>query len=322
MNRNFNNQINQLKNIIGNGEQNTSKSLIPILISEIDENPINEETFNMDGISELADYIKEVGYHAPIIVFQKPDGRYEVSAGHRRLRAKKQIGDMYIDAYVEPMPESHEDVTYRMVMENLQNRKLLPLDEARAMKLIKDIWIPSKRKSDPNFKGDTKDIIASMFKTSSTKVSRTLQLLDLIPELQKKVDEKIISVDAAIQLLRKENVSYDGLQQYVNKVIEEKYLIENEGNADSEDNEIPKGIEIVKDDIVRIINTYKKQFVENTKKEENANNSSATRKKVLSYASKFSKIIDSPVQIESDDIEVLIKLRDKLNNLIENSSSE
>jgi ParB family chromosome partitioning protein len=276
-------------------------------IDKIDENPRNELIFNMDGIEDLAEYIKEVGFHQPIVVFRKENERYEVVSGHRKLRAKKLNGDNKIESVVIQAPESEGDKAYQLIFDNVNARTLKPLDMARAMNEIKNVWIPEQREKG-NLTGDTKDILAEKFKMSSSKVSRYLRLLNLNPKLQDNVDDGIIAVDAALVLLQDQYIDVEGLQDYISELVAEQMKSEEE-------------ISITKAEIIKMI----KNFFESTKQNDGESNKSkesiVTKKKFVKAVNAFKTILSSKYEekfiLDEDEVQFLKELRDKLENLIE-----
>ena len=152
---------------------------INIPLDQIDENPENAAIFNMDHIEMLAKGIEQDGFMGAINVFQKDDGRYEISSGHRRYRAMKMLGRTTIPCIVSPMPSDTER-SLKLLSSNIRNRELRPLDWARAIKKYKEII-----KSDPAFeKKAARKQCAEFFGMAEGNIFRFEALLRLIPELQ------------------------------------------------------------------------------------------------------------------------------------------
>jgi len=128
-----------LKRVAEKGNQNANaKVAIDLDLSLIDENVDNSSIFSMDDIERLAKTIEEEGFAGAIEVYKKPDGRYEISAGHRRKAAVAMLGWKTIPALVSTMPESEIDIRTRLVSSNLNSRELSNLDKARAIKYHKE----------------------------------------------------------------------------------------------------------------------------------------------------------------------------------------
>jgi ParB family chromosome partitioning protein len=78
-------------------------------------------------LDELCRSIRELGLIEPLVVKPKPDGRFEIVAGHRRLLALRRVGVGEADCVVDAREELHEAVK---LDENLIRRDLTAVDEA------------------------------------------------------------------------------------------------------------------------------------------------------------------------------------------------
>ncbi|MBR2402251.1 MAG: ParB/RepB/Spo0J family partition protein [Lachnospiraceae bacterium] len=157
-----------------NQEKNSIVTM-DILIDLIDENPDNEKVFNMDEIEYLAEGIREEGFYGVIDVYKKENGRYEISSGHRRFRAAKMNGEKRIPCIILEEPDEKTKAV-RLLSANLRNRKLKPLDMARAI-----VYYENKVLERGN--GRSREKIAKFFNISQTQVHRYKSLLSLIPSL-------------------------------------------------------------------------------------------------------------------------------------------
>lgn len=113
---------------------------------EIDKNQINSvdintiipnryqprKNFNEESLKELSDSIKEKGVIQPIIVSDLGDGRYELIAGERRLKAAKLAGLFEIPVIIKAI--SDEDKLEIALIENIQREDLNSIEEALAYK--------------------------------------------------------------------------------------------------------------------------------------------------------------------------------------------
>jgi len=199
-----------------------------IAIDQIDYNPKNTAIFNMGEIERLASRIKEEGYNDPILVFMKDDGRYEILSGHRRYEAMKYLGEKSIPGNIitEKLSDSQKDLI--LLSSNIANRKLAPLDMARAIEFYKGIL-----DRDPNFKGNKKAATAEYFGITQSNVQRYSVILKLIPELQaycKKPNFPYSSLSKAANLTKEEQ------KELLNKLIrleaDEKNISEEEVDKD------------------------------------------------------------------------------------------
>ena len=156
---------------------------IDIPLDQIDKNEDNERIFSMSDIEYLADGIKTEGFFGAIEVYRKPDGRYEISAGHRRYEAMKYLKRKTIPCIVKEIPD---DITRgkKLLSSNLRNRKLTNMDMARALEYYKTLLESSGQGK------DFRNQAASFFNMSGVQVYRYHCLVSLIPELQELADKE------------------------------------------------------------------------------------------------------------------------------------
>lgn len=158
--------------------KNSDKAIENISLSSIDPNPDNKTIFNMSDIDHLASIIKEVGFTTPIEVMSKDDGRYEIISGHRRYEAMRLLGEKTIPCVVTPMIKSTPDRAKRLISDNIAQRRITPLELAKAIEKYKEVL------KEEGFKGDTRSKVANYFNVTQSSVYRHECLLKLIPELQ------------------------------------------------------------------------------------------------------------------------------------------
>lgn len=88
-----------------------------------------------ERIAELANSIAQAGLQQPVRVYEKPDGRYILGFGFRRLAAHRQLERDTIRAFVLP-PADAQDIRAAQAIENLHRQDLHPLEEAEACAAI------------------------------------------------------------------------------------------------------------------------------------------------------------------------------------------
>lgn len=139
------------------------------------------EFFKKEKLDELVSSIKEKGIVQPVLVRETQDGRYELIAGERRLRAVKQLGFEVIPAIIKKV-DSDVDLLELSLIENIQREGLNPIEEAHAyQRLINE------------FKFNL-DQIGKAVGKDKTSISNTTRLL----KLPKKVQDYIISEDISM----------------------------------------------------------------------------------------------------------------------------
>ena len=117
---------NTLLTLIGGSTQPVQ----PLALSMLDDHP-EQHRYHMsqEDIDWLAESIKVMGVLQPIVVRNKPDGRYEILAGHRRSTAARQAGLTTIPALVYTDLDD-ESATYIFHVTNLGQRSILPSEKA------------------------------------------------------------------------------------------------------------------------------------------------------------------------------------------------
>ena len=199
-----------------------------IPLDQIEYNPVNTKIFNMDDIEHLAKTIKEEGYNDPILVFKNKNGRYEILSGHRRYEAMKLLGEKTIPSNILPEIPSETKKDLILLSSNIANRKLAPLDMARAIEFYKGIL-----DRDPSFKGNKKAATAEYFGISQSNVQRYSVILKLIPELQeycKKPNFPYSSLSKAANLSKEEQKEL--LSKLIRLEADEKNISEEEVDKD------------------------------------------------------------------------------------------
>lgn len=154
----------------------------------IDPNPHQpREHFDHAGMEDLVASVKEHGIMQPVVVTPKTDGRYELIAGERRLRATKIAGLERIPAIVRTATEQQK--LELAIIENVQRKDLNALEEARAYLRLQDEF------------GLTQDEIGIRVGKSRPQVGNIIRLLQLPHEIQDALTQGRISPSNARTLL-------------------------------------------------------------------------------------------------------------------------
>ncbi len=90
--------------------------------------------FELPGLTELAQSIREHGLLQPVLVRQLPDG-YQLIAGERRCRAARLAGLERVPAIVRRSGDSESSLLLGLI-ENLQRADLDPIEEARGIRRL------------------------------------------------------------------------------------------------------------------------------------------------------------------------------------------
>lgn len=181
------------------------KRIHEIPIGEIDSFP--EHPFKVrddEDMENLIDSIKAKGVITPCMVRKKPDGRYEMISGHRRMRACEILGMETLRCEVVDL--SKEEAAIMMVESNFQRSRILPSEKAFAYKMRLEAMNRQGMRNDltsaplgPKFDNSAKELSNSVG-DSRTQIQRYIRLTNLIPELLELVDEGHIGMRPAVEL--------------------------------------------------------------------------------------------------------------------------
>ena len=159
-----------------------------------------------DAMMETADSIRQYGVLVPAIARPRPEGGYELIAGHRRHRACELAEKETMPVIVRDLDD--DAATIIMVDSNLQRESLLPSERAFAYKMKLEAIKHQGSRNDltcdqVGHKSDGKksvQLIAEQAGQSKTQVQKYIRLTELIPPLLDMVDERKIAFNPAYEL--------------------------------------------------------------------------------------------------------------------------
>lgn len=162
-----------------------------------------------EAMQKTVDSITQFGVMTPAIARPRPEGGYELIAGHRRHHASKLAGKETMPVIVRDMDD--DAATILMVDSNLQRETLLPSERAFAYKMKLEAIKHQGSRGDLTSAQLGQKLwavhqVADESGESKTQVQRYIRLTELIPELLEMVDEKKIAFNPAVELsyLKKE----------------------------------------------------------------------------------------------------------------------
>ncbi len=127
-----------------------------IPLEEISDFPNHPFKVRMDeSMMEMVDSVKQYGVLVPALVRPKPDGGYEMIAGHRRRMASELAEKPTLSCIVRDMTD--DEATIVMVDSNLQREQILPSEKAFAYKLKLDVERFFIKDRDQKKKSDSKN---------------------------------------------------------------------------------------------------------------------------------------------------------------------
>jgi len=163
------------------------RTIVNVDINSVAANPRQPRTsFAKEALHELAESIKTQGVLEPILTRMR-DGKYELIAGERRLRAAKLAGLANIPAIVKDFTDQQSlEIS---LIENLQREDLNPMDEAEGYARLASEF------------GLTQDQIAKRVGKERPTVSNMIRLLALPKQIKDSLRKGDITVGHARPLL-------------------------------------------------------------------------------------------------------------------------
>lgn len=144
-------------------------------INEIMPNPYQPRShFDLKGIEELSESIRQVGLITPVTVRRAPGG-YELVCGERRLRACKLIGMKKIPAVIVELSDKESAII--AITENLQRRDLNFFEEAESMQNLIECH------------SLTQEAVAEKLGKSQAAVANKIRLLKLPESVRRIINE-------------------------------------------------------------------------------------------------------------------------------------
>ncbi|MGD0343136.1 MAG: ParB/RepB/Spo0J family partition protein [Bacteroidales bacterium] len=165
---------------------------LDISVYSIDGNPFQPRThFDEQALEELASSIKRLGIVQPLTVRETGDGRYQLIAGERRLRAARMAGLTHVPAFVRTADD--QAMLELALVENIQREDLDAVEVAISFqRLIEECRLTQEELSD------------RVGKQRST-ISNYLRLLRLPAEIQLGIRNKHVMMGHARTLINIEN---------------------------------------------------------------------------------------------------------------------
>jgi len=166
---------------------------LQLAVSEIHASPFQpRHVFEQAKLEELAQSIRENGIIQPLIL-RRRDGRYELVAGERRLRAAKIAGLQAVPAIIQDFaPDRILEVA---LIENIQREDLNPIELAIAYdRLNRELGLSHEQ-------------IGVRTGKDRSSIANTIRLLKLPDAVRQMVVEGILSMGQARALLPLENAA-------------------------------------------------------------------------------------------------------------------
>ena len=157
-----------------------------------------------DRMKDTADSIREYGVLVPAIARPRPDGGYELIAGHRRKRGCELAGLKTMPVIVRELDDDASIII--MVDSNIQRENILPSERAFAYQMKLEALKHQGLRSDLTSGQVGQKLrlsvgtVAENTGESIKQVQRFIRLTNLIPALLDMVDSKKIAFNPAVEL--------------------------------------------------------------------------------------------------------------------------
>jgi ParB family transcriptional regulator, chromosome partitioning protein len=161
---------------------------LEVPVNAIAPNPKQPRThFDDEALAGLATSIREVGILQPLVVRRTTEGRYELIAGERRLRAARAAGLPVVPVVLR---DSGDDALLRdALIENIHREDLNPIEQAEAFKaLLGELGLKQEE-------------LADRVGVSRSHIANTIRLLALPLEVQQLLTDDKITAGHARALL-------------------------------------------------------------------------------------------------------------------------
>lgn len=192
-------------------------NLSPAEISDFPNHPFK---VRMDeAMREMTESVKQYGVLVPTLVRPKPEGGYEMVAGHRRKKAADLAGLAEIPCIVRQLTD--DEATIIMVDSNLQREQILPSEKAFAYKMKLDAI-----RRQPGTRTDltsvplgqrlgqtSREALADKSPDSNTQIQRYIRLTHLIPEILELVDNSVLKDQEMLQIAMRPAVELSYLRK-------------------------------------------------------------------------------------------------------------
>lgn len=180
------------------------ETVVKIPLDEISDFPNHPfKVREDDSMTEMVESIMLHGVLVPGLVRTKPDGGYEMVAGHRRKMASRLAGKTNMDCIVRELTD--EEAIIIMVDSNLQREQLLPSEKAFAYKMKLDAMKRQGQRTDLTSRplGEklySVDQVSNDSPDSARQIHRYIRLTYLIPELLEMVDNSVTKDKEVMQI--------------------------------------------------------------------------------------------------------------------------
>ena len=179
------------------------EEIVYLNLSEL--RPFKNHPFGVRDDAEMQGLVESVrasGVNQPALVRPFEDGGYEIIAGHRRQRASELAGFVNMPCIVRNMTD--DEAILAMTDDNLRHReKILPTEKAQSLKMqVEAIKHQGARPGEDAQEAGKRStqIVGDRNGMNYKQVQRYIRLTELVPDLQKILDEKKLAFTPAVEI--------------------------------------------------------------------------------------------------------------------------
>ena len=179
------------------------EEIVYLNLSEL--RPFKNHPFGVRDDAEMQGLVESVrasGVNQPALVRPCRDGGYEIIAGHRRQRASELAGFANMPCIVRNMTD--DEAILAMTDDNLRHReKILPTEKAQSLKMqVEAIKHQGARPGEDAQEAGKRStqIVGDRNGMNYKQVQRYIRLTELVPDLQKMLDEKKLAFTPAVEI--------------------------------------------------------------------------------------------------------------------------
>lgn len=187
-------------------DEGKRESVRDIPLAEISDFPNHPFMVKMDEkMEDMAESVRLYGVLVPALVREKPEGGYEMVAGHRRKMASELAQQVTMPCLVRNLTDDEAIIV--MVDSNLQREKILPSEKAFAYKMKLDAMKRQGERIDltstpvgQKLGKYSVEILGEEVGESRSQIQRYIRLTELVPKILDMVDEGDIAMRPAVEI--------------------------------------------------------------------------------------------------------------------------
>lgn len=177
-----------------------------IELDEITGNPYQpRKDIDEERLQELADSISQYGVITPIQVTRTGEGKYQLIAGERRVRASRMLGREEIPALIRDFDEA--EIIEVSFLENLQREPMNPVEIATMYERLRS-----------EFKNMSLEELGDLIGKSPAEIKEYEWILDLSSVVQQAISRKLIPLETAKTL---SDLGTEQQKEFISFVVEE-----------------------------------------------------------------------------------------------------